>query len=157
MSTCAVFFVLFNAIPTPERILQLEAIIANRAPNMISETKENDFGHLIAIEDADLYADVNEDGGLHYLDRARYSPLLGVPSIQGRLYELCPLSRVWDKWSPDGPAVDFVVLMLTLLAQGDVLHVWYGTEKYQEGVTLPAMGRDSVLELLDDFIRLGRK
>ena len=30
MSTCAVFFVLFKAPPSPERIAEIEAILSNR-------------------------------------------------------------------------------------------------------------------------------
>lgn len=158
MSICANFFVLFRESPTPERLKALDAIIANRTDGAIApRDHQPDYERLIPVEDADLVADVNEDGSLHYLDRQRYSPLIGVPSLQGRLHILRTLMRCWTDWYPEGPAVEYVVLTLALLAQDDVTGVWYGDEKYQDGVTIPSMTKNSALAMLDDFIRIGRR
>lgn len=158
MSTCANFFVLFREPPTPERLKEVEAIIANRTNGVIApRNHQPDYERLTAVEDADLVADVNEDGSLHYLNRQRYSPLIGAPSIQGRLHVLQTLMRLWADWYPEGPAVEYVVLTLSLLAQDDVIGVWYGDEKYQDGGTIPPMTKAAAYQMLDDFIRIGRR
>lgn len=157
MSTCAVFFVLFDRQPSPDRISDIEALICNRTEpvRIISIFDDPEFGHLAPIDDADLLADINDDGSLHYLHRERHTPLIGVPSMQGRMFKLAPLTRLWTEWCPDGPAVEYVTTALVLLAQDDIIGLWYGDEQYQDGVTLPPMTKEAALQMLDDFIRVG--
>lgn len=155
MSTCAVFFVLFKAPPTSVRLKELEAIIANRTAGGIAGLVESVYGRLKPVEDADLVADITEDSSLHYLHKERPAPLVGVLSIQDRLHILDPLVRWWAPDSPEGPAMEFVITILVLLAQKDIGGVWYGDEHYQDGVTIPAMTKSDALRMLDEFIQVG--
>lgn len=157
MSTCAVFFVLFNEQPSPDRIKSIEALIANRTDptRIISANDHSESGHLTPVEDADLLTDINDDGSLNYLHKERYAPLIGVASTQGRLLKLGPLARLWSESYPYGPAVDYVTTALVLLAQDDIIGLWYGNEQYQDGVTIPPMTKEAALQMLDEFIRIG--
>lgn len=156
MSVCANFFVFFATAPSAERIDQIDALVSNRTGQVIRPYKER-YGRLIAVEDADLYADVSDDGCLTYLARARSSKLIGEPSIQGQLFQLDPLSRYWSDWYPDGPIVEYVITILSLLAQPDVKWVWYGRDGYQDGIEWQAVTHQTAHAMLDNFITIGQR
>ncbi len=150
MSTTAMFFVLFKSQPTKDRLLELEAIISNRVDM-------TNFCQLEQVDESDLYASINDDGSLEFLNTARCRPLIGIPSIQNLLYKSWPGRRLWADWYPDGPAAAYVITLLVLLSQPDIAGVWYGDEKYHDGVTIPATTKESALKMLDDFIRIGHR
>lgn len=154
MSVCANIFVLFKDVPTASRLAELEEIISNRTGIPVSST---DFHRLMPIEDADLVADVAEDGSLNFRRGQRYSKLCGTPTVQGRLMRISYLCRHWDAACyPQGPAMLYVLTMLTLLASSHVQGVWYIDDSSLEGnVTIPAMTRDHVHTMIDDFVAIG--
>lgn len=156
MSTCANFFILFRSLPTAERVSELEEAISNRTeiPVPIASEREH-YGRYVEVYDADLRADVSAEGVLTWLGRERYSPLLGVPSIQGRLFENSTLERHWSKEYSNGPAITHIITALTLLAQPDIEWVWYVSDHFSEGGNAPALTHTSVHGMLDDYIAVG--
>lgn len=154
MSVCANIFVLFKSAPSPARLAEIEEVISNRTSRPV-EPPDSDYGRLRLFHDADLRADVSEDGTLHYLYRERAIKPTGVPSIQDRLFAISYLSRWWDEGYPEGPVMEYAVTMLCLIAQADVSGVWYMSDS--DGGDFPCMSRDSVHRLIDSFIAVGEK
>lgn len=154
MSVCANIFVLFKDVPSTSRLAELEEVISNRTGMPVSG---DEYRRLNPVEDADLVADVAEDGSLNVRSRQRHSKLCGAPTIQGRLMRISYLSRHWDAACyPQGPAMRYVVTLLVLLARPDVQGVWYIDDCSLEGnVAIPAMTRDSAHAMIDNFIAIG--
>lgn len=154
MSVCSNIFVLFKNVPTANRLAELGEIISNRTGMPVSS---NDYQRLMPVEDADLVADVAEDGSLNFWRSQRYSKLCGTPTIQGRLMRISYLCRHWDAACyPQGPAMLYALTMLVLLANPHVQGVWHIDDSSLEGnVTIPAMMRDHVHTMIDDFVAIG--
>jgi len=154
MSVCSNIFVLFKDVPTANRLAELGEIISNRTGMPVSS---NDYQRLMLVEDADLVADVAGDGSLNYWRSQRYSKLCGTPTIQGRLMRISYVCRHWDAACyPQGPAMLYALTMLVLLANPHVAGVWHIDDCSLEGnVIIPAMTRDHVHTMIDDFVAIG--
>lgn len=99
---------------------------------------------------------MNDDGSLRVLDRQRYSPLLGAPRLEGRLYRIDYLSRYWDSHYRQGPMIQYAITMLCLLSQPNVEGVWYDSDSFwSDGGTSKAMTSSSVHALIDEFVAGG--
>jgi hypothetical protein len=162
MSIGAYILVLFRDQPSTTRIQEVESIISNRTGAHLgarsarpSTSIDDVYERLVAEYDVDLYASVNDDGSLTWVNSRRHGPLLGEPSLQGRLFGINYLSRYWSTDYPQGPAVMYAVTLLTLMSQPDVNGVWYSADDFQDGRTIAAATHQSVHQLLDDFVRIG--
>lgn len=160
MSICAHIFVLFREPVTEARIAAIDELISNRTGVPVPAKREEIsddrywYDRFLPVPEADLCADVSEDGTLNILRTERHSKLLGEPSIEGRLYENNTMSRHWREGYAEGPAIQFALTMMTLIDQPDVQWVWY-TDDYKERMH-KAMARTDVHQLIDDFIRVGK-
>ena len=155
MSTSACIFVLFRNEPGASRLAEIEETISNRVGHPVSSNPRG-YERMVPAEDADLLADINDDGSLHYLSEERPCKLIGVPAIQGRLFVIHYLSRHWQADSyAGGPAIDYAITLLTLMAQLDVERVWYTTDDYQLGCCVPPMTPAIAHQMIDDFITVG--
>lgn len=154
MSVCANVFALFRNAPSAARLAEIAEIISNRTGYPVNSGPEA-HGQLVVVDDADLLVDVNIDGSLNYLSRPRFTKLIGVPSIQGRLFQIGYLSRFWSPDDPQGPAIRYALTMLILLTLPDVEGVWYTWDGYSDGATLPLMTHTAVHRMIDDFVAVG--
>jgi hypothetical protein len=159
MSICANVLMLFDKTPSAARIRQLEDVIANRLRVRDWQqlaTTQDPHGRLVAVDCADLHADVNDDGSLKWDSDGRNSPRYGEPLLQGRLFCISYLTRYWSPGYPDGPLTDYAVTLLTLLSQSDIQSTWYVDDSFFEGGgTEPQQTPQSVHDMLDAYIRIG--
>lgn len=154
MSICAHILVLFRQKAPADRISQVEEAISNRIGYALN-VDPHPYGRLVEIDDADLHADVNDDGSLRWNEKGRQTPFIGVPSIQGRLFGINYLTRHWSPDYSEGPVADYAITLLTLLAQPDVEGVWFVSDYYFAGGTAPKQTHQSVHEMLDTFVQIG--
>jgi hypothetical protein len=88
MSICAHIFVLFRKPLSEARIAAIDELISNRTgvpvPAKREDISEDLYGYdrFLPVPEADLCADVSEDGALSILSTERLSKLLGEPSIE---------------------------------------------------------------------------
>ncbi|MEJ6003756.1 hypothetical protein [Paucibacter soli] len=91
------------------------------------------------VDDADLHCWVSESRQLEYREQARSSPLLGEPSLQGRLWRVSLGGRYWAKGleAYGGNPEQYRRSLAALLAEPCVAGVWYGTSMLSDdGPTL---------------------
>jgi hypothetical protein len=80
-----------------------------------------------AVEDADLHCWISQTGQLEYRTDPRNNPLMGEPSLEGRLW-IGTLGRHWTpKLSEYGGHPGLYAATLRAVANmPGVVHVWYG-------------------------------
>ncbi|TES61934.1 hypothetical protein E2P84_43015 [Burkholderia cepacia] len=156
MSITAHLFVLFKSPPSTERLAALAETLSNRVGLPASDFTEGSE-RMMPVDDADLRADVDDDGALHYCADWRSSKLIGEPTLQGRLYEIGYLTRDWSEGYREGPAVTYALTQLVLLSQGDVEGVWY-TNAWclQFDATIPASTHATIHAMIDEFVATGQ-
>lgn len=155
MSTTAHLFVLFTAPPTIDRLAALAETLSNRVGLPASDFTSGDE-RLKPVDDADLWADVQEDGALHYLSDSRSSRLIGAPALDGRLHEISYLTRDWRTDYAEGPAMRYALTQLVLLSQDDVEGVWYTNDySLQFELRIPASTHQTVHRMIDEFVAVG--
>lgn len=155
MSVCANIYCLFRQEPpTSERVASLQATIWNRLGySDVYDHGGSQYGRLVPEEDADVLYDFHEDGTVERLHRARYSPLLGNATREGRFYTISYLTRWWSEDYPDGPMGEYAITLLTLLAQPDIELVWLGRDEW---ISMSALSSAEVHQMLDAYIRIGQ-
>jgi hypothetical protein len=136
MSECAGIYCLFKVAPSIERVAAVQAAIWERVG---VKKRNHDYGQL---EEAEL-----EGVSAFQLDGL-------LSTFDGRFFKISCLTRWWSVDYPKGPMVEYVVTMLTLLAQDDVEAVGYAPDEHGH---INAVTKDEVHQMLDDFIRVGWK
>ncbi|WP_207002607.1 hypothetical protein [Trinickia mobilis] len=154
MSITAHLFVLFKSQPSADRLASIAEILSNRVGLPASDFTEG-RERLRPVDDADLMADVRDNGDLNYRSNARTSKLLGAPQLDGRLYEIGYLTRYWSTSYSGGPAMTYAFTQLVLLAQADVEGVWLSNSYCEDGLTIPASTHETVHRMIDDFVSVG--
>lgn len=79
------------------------------------------------VEDADLHCWVSPTGQLEYRPDARTTPLMGEPSLDGRLW-IGTLGRHWTLALPEygGDPSLYAATLRAVANMPGVVHVWYG-------------------------------
>ncbi|MBN3761196.1 hypothetical protein [Burkholderia sp. Ac-20365] len=154
MSISAIMFVLFRNPPAAFRLQEIEERVSNRTGFPVADSNDR-YDKLWPLDEADLVADVGQDGVLHYRDPPRYARLPDVPPLEGRMYKISFSSRYWDRDISDGPAMRYALTILTLLAQHDVEGVWYCSHYYQDGADIAPSTTQSALQMVMDFVAVG--
>ncbi|MDN7901467.1 hypothetical protein QZM82_35285 [Burkholderia cepacia] len=154
MSITAHLFVLFKAPPSAERLAAIAETLSNRVGLPASDFTAGSE-QLQPVDDADLRADIHEDGALHYRSDWRSSKLIGAPTLEGRLYEIGYLTRHWSASYAEGPAMTYALTQLVLLSQSDVEGVWYTDSYVEDGATIPASTHEMVHRMIDEFVAVG--
>lgn len=154
MSTAASIFALFKSPPSAGRLAEIEEILANRHQRPVESAKAR-YCRLAPVPGADLRVDVTDEGMLHFLGVERYDKLIGVPSMDDRLFEIGYPTRWWSESYAEGPVIEYAITMLCLLSQADVSGVWYSADNYDDGACLAPMTHDQVHELIDAFVAVG--
>jgi len=155
MSITGHLFLLFKSPPATERLAALAETLSNRVGMPASDFTEG-AERMVPVEDADLRADVREDGALHYRADWRSSKLIGEPTLEDRLYEMRFLTRDWSESCREGPAMTYALTQLVLLCQDDVEGVWYTNDwSLQFEATIPASTHGTVHRMIDEFVATG--
>lgn len=90
-------------------------------------SEEHSAFDLARIEEADLHCWVSSTGQFEYRSYARLSPLVGEPSLEGRLW----IGTLGRHWTPElsgygGHPTKYAEALRSLAAIPGVMHVWYG-------------------------------
>jgi hypothetical protein len=141
VSACAGIYCLFKVAPSPERVAAVQAAIWERVEVDGLDLKERNHGYG-QLKEAELQgvSAFQLDGFLSAFD--------------GRFFKISYLTRWWSVDYPEGPMGEYVITMLTLLAQDDVEAVGYAPD---EDSHIHALTKADVHQMLDDFIRVGWK
>lgn len=156
MSVCVSIYVLFKSAPTSDGIIAIEEKISNRTGRPV-EPPEAIFGRFRPVEDADLWAAVSVEGALKFIEPPDHYPLPTASSLQGRLFINSLSTRWWSEDYPEGPLLDYAMMMLYLLQHKDVCGVWYVIDDVTEGKPIPSITHSDVHALIDQFVAVGKK
>ncbi|ABO60423.1 hypothetical protein LA345_36745 (plasmid) [Burkholderia vietnamiensis] len=80
-----------------------------------------------------------------------------MAQIEGRLFKIDYLTRYWEVFSSglgffDGPAVRYALTLLVLLAQSDIVAVWYGADDYHDGAHIKRVTQEIAHRMIDEYI-----
>ena len=155
MSICANIYCLFKAAPSQERLTEVQKLIWNRLGYADDfQPQSSEYGVLSPTWDVDHDYDFGKDGTISERNNYRVGVLMGELPRQERFYGIHYLTRWWSEDYPEGPMLQYVATLLTLLQQDDIEWVWYAPDQKR---SMAAMTVKGVYDMLETYIRIGQR